>query len=51
VFVDVKGRALFSKKVESNHTLKINTGFLLNGLQFFEIVEEGQPEPQQELNN
>ena len=51
VLLDVQGREVFSKQIESTHTLKINTGFLLNGLQFFKIVEEGMPFIQEQLAN
>jgi hypothetical protein len=51
VVLDIRGREIFSKSLESNHTLKVNAGFFLNGLQFFKIVEEGTPVEQTQLTN
>lgn len=41
VLLDVGGRELFSQPLESKETLKINTGFLLNGIGFYKIFVEG----------
>lgn len=51
VVVDLNGREVFSKTIESNQTLKINAGLFLNGLQFFKIVEEGIPVSEAILTN
>ena len=48
VLMDVYGRELFSQTLESKETLKINTGFLLNGIGFYKILVEGKLSSQSE---
>lgn len=41
VLLDIYGQEIFSQTLETESTLKINTGFLLNGVNLFKILVEG----------
>lgn len=41
VIVDLLGRELYSQTLGTSKTLKVNSGFLLNGFDFAKLIEEG----------